>query len=348
MNRLVLSSMLVALTVSASGQTKAPADPVLDIFLPKCAESKVTSEPFGGRLPGGMTGQVIAVESSDPSCHFDGVMVKTGDGRTWVGGPWPLYNQTGSPVEKIKNLAWNALQLSVVIEPGPTEGALQKLRVNHVTEAGRIPVDGWVDTAGTMFFPGDFAKNAAEMRAKIDGRLAPIVATSPTRGPKDAPVTIIEFSDFQCPSCKRGAESFETIFAASNGKIRHIRIDMPIIKSHPWAFPAAVIGRAIWRQNPEAFWNYKKAVYAGQADLTAFQIDEFGRNFAEDNGLDMKRFDADVASEEVRKEVLAGLGSAFTMQVGATPTYFVNGTIVAPGSDFAHLKSYIETLLAGK
>ncbi|MBI2214236.1 MAG: thioredoxin domain-containing protein [Acidobacteria bacterium] len=348
MKRFALASVIIALTASASAQATAASDPVLDLFLPNCAESKLTSESFGGKLPGGMTGEIFSLESSDPSCHFGSVRVKTGDGRTWVGNPWPLYNQSGTPVEKIKALAWSALQLSVVIEPGATEGALQKLRVSHVTESGRIPVDGVVDTAGTMFFPGDFAKNAADMKAKIDARLAPIIAVSPTRGPKDAPVTIVEFSDFQCPSCKRGSEAFEPIFEAASGKVRHIRIDMPIIKSHPWAFPAAIIGRAIWRQNPDVFWKYKKTVYEGQADLNAFEIDRFGRNFAEDHGLDLKRYDADVASEDIQKEILAGLGTAFTMQVAATPTYFVNGTIVATGADSAHLKAYVEKLLTGK
>jgi protein-disulfide isomerase len=346
--RLALTSIIFAFTASASAQTAAVSDPVLDVFLPKCQEAKLTSEPISSKLPGGMTGEMLEFASSDPSCHFDGLRIRTGDGRTWIGNPWPLYNQTGTPVEKIKNIAWNALQLSVVVEPGATEGALQRVRVSHVTEAGRIPVDGVVDTAGTMFFPGDFAKNAAEMRSKIDARLAPIIAKAPARGPKDAPITIIEFSDFQCPSCKRGAEAFEPILEANAGRIRYIRIDMPLIKAHPWAFPAAIIGRAIWRQDPDTFWKYKKSVYDSQADLNAFEIDQFGRHFAEDHGLDLKRYDSDIASEEIRTEVLAGLGSAFTMQVAATPTYFVNGTIVATGPESAFLKSYIEKLLAAK
>jgi len=345
---LALTALMIALASSASAQTKAVSDPVLDLFLPKCAESKLTSEAYGGKLPGGMTGEVISLESADPSCHFDGVRVKTGDGRSWVGGPWPLYNQTGTPSEKIKSLAWSALQLNVVVEPGAAEGGLQKLRVNHVTEAGRIPVDGVVDSAGTVFFPGEFAKNAAEMKSKLDARLSPVIAMAPVRGPKDAPVTIVEFSDFQCPSCKRGAEAFDPIFEASAGKIRHIRIDMPIISAHPWAFPAALIGRAIWHQNPEVFWKYKKTIYENQSSLNAFQIDQFGRDFAEDHELDMKRYDADLASDDLRKEILAGLGTAFSMQVSATPTYFVNGTIVAPGAEFSFLKSYVEKLLAAK
>src|SRR5512133_2675363 len=127
--------MMIALAASASAQTNAVSDPVLDLFLPKCAASTLKSEPYTGKLPGGMTGEMFTVESTDPSCHFDGIRIKTGDGRSWVGGPWPLYNQTGTPTEKIKALAWGALQLSVVVEPGATEAGMQKLRVNHVTEA---------------------------------------------------------------------------------------------------------------------------------------------------------------------------------------------------------------------
>jgi protein-disulfide isomerase len=168
------------------------------------------------------------------------------------------------------------------------------------------------------------------------------------RGPKDAPVTIVEFSDFQCPSCRMASEKFEPFFEKNAERVRHIRIDMPIVSSHPWAYSASAIGRAIWRQNPEVFWKYKKATYASQSDLNAFTIDQFGRGFAEDNGLDMKRFDEDVVSEPLRKEILDGLGTAFTIQVAATPTYIVNGTIVAFGADGGNLIAHVEKLLAAK
>ncbi|MGK2856829.1 MAG: DsbA family protein [Thermoanaerobaculia bacterium] len=348
MKRLALLSILIALTSTASAQARSEADLVLDLFMPQCAAPQVTKEPFTGKLPAGMTGEVLSVDSEDHSCHFDGVRITTADGRHWVGSPWPLSSMTGKPEEKIRQIAWNALQLSVVVEPGPVEFGLQRVRVNHVTEAGRIPVDGLVDPAGTMFFPGDFAKNAQEMKSKLDARLAKVVASSPARGPEGAPVTIVEFSDFQCPSCSRASEQFEPFFAKHADRIRYVRIDMPIVSSHPWAFAASAIGRAIWRQNPDAFWKYKQAVYANQSDLSAFTIDQFGRGFAEDNGLDMKKFDSDIASESVRKDLLDALGTAFTNQIAATPTFIVNGKNVSFGVDGEYLKSHVESLLAGK
>lgn len=348
MKRLGLILILLALAVTVSAQTKSEADLVLDLFLPQCASMKLKTEPFTGKVPPGMTAEILSIESEDQSCHFDGVRVKTGDGRHWVGNPWPIAGMTGTPAEKIRNIAWDALQLNVVVETGATEFGLQRVRVAQVTEAGRIPVEGLVDPAGTMYFPGDFAKNAAEMKTKLDARLAPIVAVSPARGPKDAPVTVVEFSDFQCPSCRKASEQFEPFLEKHADRIRYVRIDMPIVSSHPWAYSAAAIGRAIWRQNPDAFWKYKKAVYASQSDLNAFMIDQFGRGFAEDNGLDMKRFDADVVSDPLRKEILDALGTAFTIQIGATPTFIVNGKNVAFGTEGQNLKSHLETLLAAK
>ena len=348
MKRLALISILLTLAFGASAQTKSEADLVLDLFVPQCSSGKLKSEPFTGTLPGSMTGELFSFESEDKSCHFDAVRVKTVDGRYYVGNPWPIAGMAGTPAEKIRRIAWEALQLSVVDETGATEFGLQKVRVTQVTEAGHVVVEGMVDPAGIMYFPGEFAKNATEMKAKLESRLAPIAAAAPTRGPKDAPVTIVEFSDFQCPSCRMASEQFEPFFEKHAGKIRYVRIDMPIVSSHPWAFPAALIGRAIWTQSPDAFWKYKKAVYASQSDLNAFTIDQFGRSFAEDHGLDLKRFDADLAAEPTRKAVLDGLGTAFTMQVAATPTYFVNGKIVSTGVESANLKGHIEKLLASK
>lgn len=351
MKRLALISIAFVFLTSAvavSAEPQGEADLVLNLFLPQCAGGNLKSEPFGGKLPSGMTAEILSYDSEDHACQFDSVRVKTGDGRYWVGNPWPIAGLSGTPAERIKNLAWNALQRSVVVEPGATEFGMQKVRLYQVTEAGRIPSDGVVDPAGTMFFPGDFARNAAELKAKIDARLAPVIAASPSRGPKDAKVTIIEFSDFQCPSCMKASEFFEPFFEKHADSIRHIRVDMPIVSSHPWAFSAALIGRAIWRQNPELFWKYKLAVYKSQSDLSAFTIDQFGRGFAEDNGLDMRRFDADVMSDELRKQLLETLGVTFTIQIAATPTYSVNGTYVATGADGSYLKAYVEKLLAAQ
>jgi protein-disulfide isomerase len=114
---------------------------------------------------------------------------------------------------------------------------------------------------------------------------------------------------------------------------------------HPWAFAAAVAGRAIYRQKPALFWEYKKQIYANQDKLNAFLIDDFARGFAQDHDLDLKKYDADVNSADLQKGIIDGAGLALSNDVRATPTYMVNGIVVDPGNDGKYLESYIAGLL---
>ena len=114
---------------------------------------------------------------------------------------------------------------------------------------------------------------------------------------------------------------------------------------HPWAFPAAVAGRAIYRQKPDLFWQYKEQVYANQEKLNTFTIDDFARGFAQDHDLDLKKYDADVSSPELQSAILAGAGTALSNDIRATPTYLVNGTNVDAGTDGKALEAYVANLL---
>ena len=134
------------------------------------------------------------------------------------------------------------------------------------------------------------------------------------------------------PSFQHAAGFLKPILDKYGDKIRYIRYDLPLINMHPWAFSAAMAGRAIHRQKPELFWDYKEQVYANQDKLNAFTIDDFARHFAQDHDLDLKKYDADVASPELQASILAGAGVAFSNDVRATPTYMVNGATVDPES----------------
>jgi protein-disulfide isomerase len=127
--------------------------------------------------------------------------------------------------------------------------------------------------------------------------------------------------------------------------VRYVRYDLPLLTMHPWAFPAAVAGRAIYRQKPDLFWQYKDQVYANQEKLNTFTIDDFARGFAQDHDLDLKKYDADVSSPELQTSILAGAGAALSNDIRATPSYLVNGTNVDAGTDGKALEAYVAALL---
>jgi protein-disulfide isomerase len=345
-NRILTICIAVAMALPSAAQSKAEGEKILQSFVPHCHDSTLKRGTFAGKLPSGYTAEQITLESTDPYCRFDAALVRLADGRWYLGGPWPIGGYKGTAAEKLRAFGWDRLGTAFIVESGGKDGGVEKLVAWHVTEAGRVRLDGWTDPAGTIFGMGDVAATSDDMRKQRAARLAPVLAKAPSRGPASASVTVVEFSDFQCPACKGAHDIMTGLMKKFEGKVRHVRADLPLVSSHPWAFAASVIGRAIQRQKPELFWDWKSAVYASQGDLNAFTIDQFGRNFAQDNGIDMARYDADVVSEEIRKEILDGVGVAYTLQISATPSFIVNDRVVPFGTGGKNLEAYLDELTA--
>ncbi len=312
--------------------------------LPVCPDSKVTFDTMVHKLPPNLSGTVVRVQSPRPSCQGQYLSVVSSGGGFYLGVPWFLDGETtGTIEEKLKHFTWTNMQQNfdpVVVRTRTPEG-LYKVTMVQTTEDGKLPLEGEIDPAGTVFFFGHFRPLSEDVRTARLKVFQPFVEGSPTTGAAKPVVTVIEFSDFECPSCQHAAGYMKPILDKYGDKVRYVRYDLPLVGTHPWAFAAAVEGRAIYNQKPEAFWEYKKQVYDNQDKLNAFLIDDFSRNFAKDHDLDMTRYDADVASPAIREKMIDGVGTAFSNDIRATPTYLVNGTLVDPGTDGKALETYV-------
>ncbi|HET7437763.1 MAG TPA: thioredoxin domain-containing protein [Thermoanaerobaculia bacterium] len=348
------AALLFASAVLAADAPAPKADPrverAIKDSLPVCGDAKVSQVELPHALPNRFTGSVVRVESARAGCEEQFVLATSPTGGFFLGVPWFLDGVEGKTIEeKLKAWVWTNMQENVdvnVDRSTRTSDGLFKVTLFQTTPYGKMPMEGEVDADGKVFFFGHFHPLTSDIRTDRTKAFSSFVANAPARGAEKPAVTVIEFSDFQCPSCKHASGYLDSILAKHSDKVRYVRFDLPLVTAHPWAFSAAVAGRAIWRQKPEAFWSYKKQVYESQGELTAFTIDEFARNFAQDHDLDLKQYDADVASETIRAEILKGVGAAFVNDVRATPTYVVNGTLVDPGDNGAALAAYVEKLLA--
>src|SRR6185437_1577541 len=95
-----------------------------------------------------------------------------------------------------------------------------------------------------------------------------------TLGPASAPVTIIEFADFECPFCARAFSEVETLVNTTyKGKVRLIWKNYPL-NVHPWAEQAAIAAECARQQNPEAFWAFARSFYHDQSDITPQNLRE--------------------------------------------------------------------------
>ncbi|HEU4522503.1 MAG TPA: thioredoxin domain-containing protein [Thermoanaerobaculia bacterium] len=330
---LAIAGPAAAHTPPADGKPlDAQTEKLVRQALPVCSDMKLSTTPFSQSLPQGFSGRLIHAASESHACEGQYLLVTTTAGNWYLGMPWFIADTPGAnPVEKLKNFTWKNMQANVtpVFDRTRSPEGLFPVTLEQTTEAGKVPLEGLVDADGRVFFLGRFSPASTDPAEQRVAALRPLTAKAPARGAAAAPVTIVEFSDFQCPSCKRSSGLGEAVLAKHGDAVRYVRFDLPLIQSHPWAFGAALAGRAIYRQNPDLFWEYKKQVYENQEQLNAFVFDEFARNFASDRGLDMTKYDADLASAELREDILKGVGAAFSNQVRATPTFMVNGVFVA-------------------
>jgi protein-disulfide isomerase len=147
-----------------------------------------------------------------------------------------------------------------------------------------------------------------------------------TLGPVNAPVTVIVFSDFQCPLCKQEAEVIhKEITAAFPDQVRVYFRDFPLESLHNWARPAAIAGRCVLKMNPAAFWDYHDWIYENQTYIGLDNINSKLQEFATSKGLDGMQFSRCIESKATEPEVNASLAIGNSLAINATPTIFLNG-----------------------
>jgi len=143
-------------------------------------------------------------------------------------------------------------------------------------------------------------------------------AGSPVRGPADAPITLVEFSDFQCPYCSEAVHKLNAVMEAYPGKIKLIFKEFPL-DTHSQAALAAQCAIAAHQQGK--FWQMHDALFAHRRDLSPGVLIALGREV----GLDMKRYEQDVNSVQTKKTILKDMDDGDRAGVEGTPSIYMNG-----------------------
>jgi protein-disulfide isomerase len=156
------------------------------------------------------------------------------------------------------------------------------------------------------------------------------------RGPADAPVTLVEYADFQCPYCGDAYPVVHDLLERFGGRLRFVFRHMPLTDLHPRAEAAAEAAEAAAAQ--DRFWEMHDRLFENQLRLADDEL----RGHAEAVGIgDMERFAADlrdrVHAERVREDLRSGARSG----VPSTPRFFVNGVIHLGSPSFAELSEAI-------
>ena len=167
------------------------------------------------------------------------------------------------------------------------------------------------------------------------------VGDSPTRGPQDAKVTIVEFSDFQCPFCQRGANTMEAVTKKFPKDVKIVFKHLPL-EFHPNAMPAAKAAAAAGKQGK--FWEMHDKFFADQKSLSP----DFYIQTAKDLGLNIDKFQADMNDPAIEKSIKDDMELAKKNGIQGTPGFFVNGVAVKGAYPIDHFEGIINRWLTGK
>jgi len=161
---------------------------------------------------------------------------------------------------------------------------------------------------------------------------------APVKGAANAPVTIVIFSDFQCPFCKRVLPTLEQIEKDYSGKVKFAYRFNPL-PFHPNAMPAAKAAAAANDQGK--FWQMHDALFANQADLSDAGL----LKAAKEAGLDMKKFEADYKSDKYDAKIKADIDFAQQNGANGTPAFFINGVALKGAQPYPAFKQIIDAFL---
>ncbi len=209
-----------------------------------------------------------------------------------------------------------------------------EVKVGENVQTGKV----YVTKDGKYMFRGelsDLSKDPlAENRAQIQTK------DSPSLGPANAPVTLVEFSDFECPVCRSLHDALRGLLP-NYPQVRVVFKDYPLEQIHPWARTAALAGRCAYQQDPAAFWKMYDLIYDSQDVISAETAWSKMLDFASQSGLNADALKACMASPEAGAAVNASRDNGIQLEVGSTPTIFVNGRRIV-GADPRLLEQYIK------
>jgi protein-disulfide isomerase len=158
---------------------------------------------------------------------------------------------------------------------------------------------------------------------------------APVRGNPDAKIAVVEFSDFQCPFCEKSVHTLDQIEQSYGDKVRIVFKHLPL-SMHSKAPAAHAAAEAAHRQGK--FWAMHDKIFANQSEMSP----EKYREYAHEIGLDLARFDRDVADASVKQRISDDAAEAARLGVSSTPAFFVNGRYLRGAVPFESIQALLD------
>jgi protein-disulfide isomerase len=165
----------------------------------------------------------------------------------------------------------------------------------------------------------------------------PVSARDHSKGPADAPVTLVEYGDYQCPYCRAAYPVVKRLQKKLGKKLRFVFRNFPVTQAHPYALIAAETAEAAALQGK--FWEMHDLLFEKQSSLTPDVIPRW----AEKIGLDVNKFGNNIKQGVVAKRIKEDRQSGIRSGVNGTPTFYINGKRYDGPSDYDSLLEALES-----
>lgn len=215
---------------------------------------------------------------------------------------------TQSPIPELLQVPVSVTVPASVTQPGHVETGTV-----YVTKDGRFMLRGEIRDMSK----DPFAENRAKMK----------LGDSPSVGPADAKLTVVEFSDFECPHCQ---EMYPIVKAveAEFPQVRFVYKNFPLEQLHPWAMTAALAGRCVYKSvSSDAFIKFQDTVFANQDAITADNAWDQITATAVSVGASADALHSCMTAPDAKAAVEADITEGKSLGVESTPTFFINGRL---------------------
>jgi len=164
----------------------------------------------------------------------------------------------------------------------------------------------------------------------------------PARGAKDAKVTIVEFSDFQCPYCARAHETMSNqVMKEYDGKVKLVYKFFPL-GFHPWAEPAAVAAACAYQQDPDSFWKLYDYFFTNQQQLNPQNVKEKAQEELKGTKVNMDKWNDCFDNKKTLDMIKADQADGAAVGVTGTPAFIINGRKISGAQPFQNFKAVID------
>jgi protein-disulfide isomerase len=182
----------------------------------------------------------------------------------------------------------------------------------------------YISSDGQTIIRGDvFSLGKSPFQSNLD-KLT--LTDQPSFGPANAPVTIVEFGDFECPDCKAEAPVLrKELPEGFDGKVRVIFKNYPLESVHPWAHAAAIAGRCVYQQGDPAFWKFYDWIYQNQDEISGDNLNSKVLAWAGENSVDTVKLGQCLDTKATEPEVNRSIAEGRELGINGTPTLFING-----------------------